>query len=382
MIQMESLPSTSFFFICTSLLIHFRSYVIATNSDAYSPPAHLSVAYINTFLGRRVASKSSLKHYDGESHLRMFLLQRQIRDQLRDIYMKFSRPASFPADFAPFDDLEKDAPTSYPNVVTLTRDFVQCEHLPSSENDARSIVHQALKNGEAIQKGVSWNEYQNITIHSVSPGVDSSSASAQFTVTAIFDGGSLSLHTLPHLQLSRATITNFNGWVSPEEVLESLRVSLDPTRTSGSTYTNPPPLVHTSRLDERLSYFGDKAIGSVDYWSMDSPYWISPKVELRESPMGGKGNWANEDIHKGEILIKGPFEETLIHAEEYNRYPKWRQQYVDHFGEQAHDEVYSILSRAQEDLRFGPISHFPCSKLIMVFTQLLHQPRLRAQHQI
>ncbi len=316
----------------------------------------------------------------------MFLLQRQIRNQLRDIYMKFSRPASFPANFAPFDYQETDdAPTSYPTVVTLTRNFVECDYLPSSENDARSIVHQALKNGEAIQRGVSWNEYQNITIHSVYPGVDtvnSSSAPAQLTVTAIFDGGSLSLHILPHLRLSRASITNFNGWVSPEEVLESLRVRLDPTRVSGSTHTDPPPLVHTSRLDERLSYFGDKAIGSVDYWSLDSPYWSSPKIDLRESPMGGKGHWANEDFRKGEIVFKGLFEETLIHVEEYDLYPEWKKQYVDHYSERAHDEVYSILSRAQEDMRFGPISHFPCTKLRIVHTQLLHQPRLPAQHQI
>ena len=329
----------------------------------------------------------------------MFLLQRQIRDQLRDIYMKFSRPASFPADLAPFEFEEKgDAPTSYPNVVTLTRDFVQCDHLPSSENDARRIVHQAFKNGEAIQKGVSWNEYQNITIHSVYPGVDTglieveppfdssdpsgSSAPAQFTVTAIFDGGSLSLHILPHLKLCRASITNFNGWVSPEEVLESLRVSLDPTRVSGSTHNNPPPLVHTSRLDERMSYFGDKAIGSVDYWSLEFPYWASPKIDARESPMGGKGNWANEDIHKGEIVFTGLFEETLIHFEEFERYPEWRKQNVYHFGEQAHDEVHSFPSRAQEDLRFGPILYFPCSKLRMVHTQSLYQPRLPAQHQV
>jgi hypothetical protein len=328
----------------------------------------------------------------------MFLLQRQIRDQLRDIYTKSSRPVSFPANIAPFESEEKeDSPSSYPTIVTLTRDFVQCGYLPSSENDARRIVHQALKNGEALQREVSWSEYQNTTIHSVSPGVDtgslevkpsfdssdpsSSSAPAQFTVTAIFDGGSLSLHILPHLKLSRASITNLNGWVSPEEVLESLRVSLDPTRVSGSAHTDPPPLVHTSRLDERMSHFGDEAIGSVNYWSLDSPYWASPKVELRESPMGGKGNWANEDIPKGEIVFKGPFEETLIHVEEYNRYPEWRRQYVDHFGEQAHDEVYSILSRAQEDLRFGPRFIF------FVYqtengTQLLHQPRLPAQYQV
>jgi hypothetical protein len=315
----------------------------------------------------------------------MFLLQRQIRDQLRDIYTKSSRPASFPANFAPFEFQEKeDAPTSYPTVVTLTRDFVQCEHLPSSENDARSIVHRALKNGEAIQRGMSWNEYQNITIHSVSPGVDtgsievkpsfdssdpsSSSGFAQFTVTAIFDGGSLSLHILPHLKLSRASITNFNGWVSPEEVLESLRVSLDPTRVSGSTHTGPPPLVHSSRLDERMSYFGDKAIGSVDYWSFDSPYWTSPKVELRESPMGGKGHWAKEDICKGEIVFNGLFDEALIHSEEYERYPEWKKQYFDHYSEQAYDEVYSSSSRAQEDMRFGPISHLPCTKLRMVYS--------------
>ena len=311
----------------------------------------------------------------------MFLLRRQIRDQLRNIYTKFSQPASFPPDFAPFESQEnEDAPDSYPTVVTLTRDFVQCEYLPSSENDAKSIVHQALKNGEAIQRGVSWNEYQNITIHSVTPGVDTGSmevkpsfdssdpSPAQFTVTAIFDGGSLSLHILPHLNLSRASITNFNGWVSPEEVLESLRVSLDPTRVSGSTHTGPPPLVHTSRLDERLSHFGDKAIGSINYWLLDSPYWVSPKVELRESPMDGKGNWANEDIHKGEIVFKGPFEETLIHVEEYDRYPEWKKQYVDHFAERAHDEVYSISSRAQEDIRFGPISDLPCTKLRMVYS--------------
>jgi hypothetical protein len=84
--------------------------------------------------------------------------------------------------------------------------------------------------------------------------------------------------------------------------------------------------------------------------------------------MDGKGNWANEDIHKGEIVFKGPFEETLIHVEEYDRYPEWKKQYVDHFAERAHDEVYSISSRAQEDIRFGPISDLPCTKLRMVYS--------------
>jgi len=175
------------------------------------------------------------------------------------------------------------------------------------------------------------------------------SAPAHLAVTAIYDGGSVSLHILPHLEFARASITNFNGWVSPEEILNSLADFLHATRSSGSVMTGPPPLIDSSRLDERLSHLGDGQIGSLDYWRLSYPYWTSPKIGLYRSPIAGTGNWATEDILEGEVVFRSFVELNLAHVDEYKNYPLWKQRYVHHFGEQAHDEIYFATPRKGED---------------------------------
>jgi len=259
---------------------------------------------------------------------------------------------------------------SHPTAITSTQDYVRCKILPSSEEDAISIVLDSLENGEADESGISsesWDAYQNVTTYYVPPGLDmdtirvnpvldSSTPSnfllpAQLTVTVIFDGGSLSLHIFPHLGLARASITNFNGWVSSEEILDSLSVQFDPERITRSQHPGPH-LVQNNTLDKRLSHFGDRTIGSVDHWDFEVPSWSSPKVVLRDSPPAGRGTWATENISKGEVVFKEPIEPSLVHFEEYKLYPEWRKSYTDHFAENAHDEVFAASSRAHEELRF------------------------------
>ena len=348
-----------------------RSYAIATNLDAYPPPTHFSVSHINILIGRRIALRSSLEHYDGEVHLRIFLLPRQVRDDLRKVYQKSIRPASTSPSLSQ-KHKEHFTFMSYPTAITSTRDYIRCASLPS-EKDAMDTVLHSLKNGEANHSGIffkSWNEYQNITTYHVPPGVDTATIQvspvldsstpsnsllpAQLIVTAIFDGGSLSLHIFPHLRLARASITNFNGWVSSDEILDNFSVNFVPEQVTGSQYTGPPHLVQYSTLDKRLSHFGDRMIGSIDHWELNvpSPYWSSPKVVLMDSPLAGRGNWASENISKGEMVFKRNIERSLSHFEEYKLYPKWKKSYTDHYGEQAHDEIFAVPSRAREDLRF------------------------------
>jgi hypothetical protein len=351
-----------------------RSYAIATNSD-YPPPTHFSVPYINTLIGRRIVPRSSLEHYDGEVHLRIFLLPRQVRDSLREVYQKSIRPASTSPNLSQ-PHKETFSCASYPTAITSTQDFVHCANLPSSdssEKDAIGIVLDALKNGEANQRDISsrsWNEYQNITTYYVPPGVDTATIQvspvldsstpsnsllpAQLTITAIFDGGSLSLHMLPHLRLARASITNFNGWVSPKDIFDYLSVRFDPERVTGSQCTGPPYLIQYNTLDGRLSHFGDRAIGSINHWESEDPYqsWSSPKFIPLDSPVAGKGDWARENISKGEIVFKGPIEPRLCHFEEYKLYPEWKKSYTIHYCEQVHDEIFAAPSKAREDPRF------------------------------
>lgn len=357
------------------------SYAIATNSDAYPPPQQLSVSYVDTLIGRRVEHKSSLKHYDGETHLRIFLLQRNIRVQLRSLYRKSSRPTSRLPDFAPFESTTGISNPLHPKVVTLTRDLVQCEKLPSSEQDAIDILVQSLKSGEATGlRGLtsySWSTYQNTTTHWVPPGFDSAaiisgpeletsrpvdtSAPAHLVVTAIYDGGSVSLHILPHFKSARASVTNFNGWVAPEEILNSLADFLRAIRSSGSATTGPPPLIHSGGLEERLSHLGDGQIGSLGYWRLSYPYWTSPKVELRRSSVAGTGNWAKEDISEGEVVFRGPIEADLINQEEYKRFPIWRKLHADHFGEWVHEEIRAIPpSMVRIDVRYARFPQLSC----------------------
>ena len=382
-----------------------HSYAIATNSDAYPPPQQLSVSYVDTLIGRRIDHKSSLNHYDGETHLRIFLLQRHIRVQLRNLYLKSSRPTSLLPDFAPFEPTRGSSNPLHPTVVTLTRDLVQCEKLPSSEQDAIDILVQSLKSAEVTGSrrlaSYSWSTYQNITTYSVPPGLDpaaimsgpeldtsrpvGTSAPAHLAVTAIYDGGSVSLHILPHIEFARASVTNFNGWVSPEEILNSLADFLHATRSSGSVMTGPPPLIHSSRLDERLSHLGDGQIGSLDYWRLIYPYWVSPKVGLRRSSVAGTGNWATEDISEGEVVFRGPIEADLIHQEEYKRFPMWRKRHADHFGEWPHEEIRSIPpSMVRIAVRYTRLPELSCIAAILNhrLSQLLRQPRLLAQHKV
>jgi len=249
---------------------------------------------------------------------------------LRDLYNKSNRPTSPPPIFSPFPYDDNISVPLYPKAVTLTRDFVQCKNSPSSEQDAINIVAQSLKSGEATgPRGLtsySWSTYQNVTTHSVSLGLDTSkpvgiSAPAHLSVTAIYDGGSVSLHILPHLGYARVSLTNFNGWVAPEEILNSLGDILQATRISGTVTTGPPPLIHSSRFDESLSHLGDDGIGSLDYWRLNYPYWISPKLDLRRSPVAGTGNWAKSDIAEGEVVFRGFIEINLAHVEEYKNFP-------------------------------------------------------------
>lgn len=294
---------------------------------------------------------------------------------MREVYQKSTRPASTGTspNFSQ-QCRENFTCTSYPTAITSTQDYVRCASLPSSEKDAISIVLGSLKNGEANQRDISsrsWNEYQNITTYyvppvdtatiQVSPVLDSSTPSdsllpAQLTITAIFDGGSLSLHILPHLRLARASITNFNGWVSSEDIFEYLDAKFDPGRVTGSQYRGPLHLIQYNTLDERLSHFGDRAIGSVNHLKSEDPRLaslISPKVVLMDSPLlAGKGAWVTENISKGEIVFKGPIEPSLCHFEEIKLYPEWKKSYIDYFGEQPHDNIFFTSGRAREDVRF------------------------------
>jgi hypothetical protein len=254
----------------------------------------------------------------------------------------------------------------------MSWDFVLCGHPPLSEEEAIQILNTSLTNGEAISRGVvsySWNSYQNISTYAVpvgndataaktnpvldtsAPAGDHSYAPAQIMATAIFDGGSLSVHVLPHLGQARASIVNANGWVSSEEILNTMGAIQQCDRASGVTHSGPPSLIHSSTLDDRLSHFGDDATGSIHDWKLIDPYWVSPKIDLRKSVIDGTGNWANADILKDEEVFRGPIEVELVHVEEYKRYPAWKKSHVDHFGEQAHDEILVGPSKGLEVVR-------------------------------
>jgi hypothetical protein len=271
----------------------------------------------------------------------------------------------------PFLQENNSSSAPYPKIITLSRDFVLCGTLPLSEAEAIRIVLEALTNGEGILRNVvsySWNAYQNVSTYAVPLEADTAAvkmgsvldssaptghslAPAQLIVTAIFDGGSLSLHVLPHLGLSRASIVNSNGWVSPEDIMDTLADIQRCERSSGIIHSDPAPLIPSNTLDERLSHFGDDATCSVQNWKLLDPYWMSPKVDLRTSLVDGTGNWANADISKDEVIFQGPIEAELVHIEEYKRYPSWKKSHFDHFGEQAHDEILVGPSRGLEIVR-------------------------------
>lgn len=349
------------------------SYAIATNSDAYAPPTHLSATYVNTLIGRRVVHKSSLQHYDGETHLRMFLLRRQIRLQLTEIYSNFANRSSTSSttNLAPFLHENNSSSVVYPKIISQSRDFILCGRPPLSEAEATQFILKSLTNGEGISRGVlsySWNTYQNTSTYAVPSGLDISavktspvldnsapslsSTPAQIIVMAIFDGGSLSFHVLPHLGLSRVSIVNSNGWVSSEDILDTLGDIQHCERSSGIIHSGPAPLIHSNTFDERLSHFGDAALGSVYHWKLDDPYWSSPKIDVRKSLLGGSGNWANAEILKDEVIFRGPVESEAIHIEEYKRYPAWKKSHMDHFGERPHEEIFSGPSKGLEDVLY------------------------------
>jgi hypothetical protein len=278
------------------------------------------------------------------------------------------RHSSSHVNFAPFHSTDQHT-TFDPVLITTTRDFVLCEDLPNSEGELEQIVDKALRNAEALPRKIetmSWKTYQNFMTSSgldyntvksnssfTSPALNTSFPPAHIGATAIFDGGSFSVHLFPRLQLAHASVTNLNNHVAHREIYETLLVSLDPDRVTGVDFGGFTPIIPLSGVDNRLSHFGDEAIGSISHWQVADPYWSSPKIQLRTSPIAGMGNVAREVIKKGELVFGGPIEMSLMHLEEYERYPDWMKQYIDHYAEQAEEFVLVAPSRGQEDLRFS-----------------------------
>ena len=247
---------------------------------------------------------------------------------------------------APFQSETLNDTTSYPETTTLTRNFLLCASPPSSESEAVQIVLQSLKNGEAHERGLvssSWNIDRDTGTYSVLP--KSSAIADQLIVMAIFDGGSVSLDVFPHLGFSRASVTNLNSQVSPEEIFATFLKVFDPKLTLGSDHTNPSQLTPSRTLDTTMSHFGDKKTASLDYWTLSTLLFVSPKTELRISPVEGKGNWAKEAIAKGEVILDGPIDSLFNHSEEIRLFPNWKQLYHKRYSEQAHEEIFVVIHR-------------------------------------
>ena len=256
---------------------------------------------------------------------------------------------------APFQSETLNDTTSYPENTTLTRDFLLCASPPSSESEAAQIVLQSLKNGEAHERGLvssSWNIDRDTGTYSTPP--KPSAIADQLTVMAIFDGGSVSLDVFPHLGFCRVSVTNLNSQVSPDEIFATFRMVFDPKLTLGSaSHTNPPQLTPSRTLDTTMSHFGDKQTASLNYWRLSIPYVVSPKTELRVSPVEGKGNWAKDRIAKGEVILDGPLDSLFGHLEEFRLFPNWKQLYHRRYSlsEQPHEEVFVVVHRTQLDSR-------------------------------
>ena len=294
----------------------------------------------------------------------MFLLQRRVRVKLRELYSSSNNnPTSSGLILDPFVHENNASEEINPKITTISRDFILCAQAALSEAEAIQMVRDSLANGEGILRNVisySWNTYQNISTYAevnASPPLHAPAnhpspiAPAEIIVTAIFDGGSLSLHVLPHLSLARASVVNSNSWIYPEDILDTLGNIQRCERSSGITHSGPAPLTHSNTLDERLSHFGDGAMCSIHAWKLVYPYWTSPKIDLRTSLIDGTGNWANGDILKDEAIFRGPIEAELVHLEEYKRYPPWKKDHLNHFGERAHNEILVGPSRGLEVVR-------------------------------
>lgn len=73
----------------------------------------------------------------------------------------------------------------------------------------------------------------------------------------------------------------------------------------------------------------------LDHVKYPVPYDQNPKVQFRESPTAGSGNFAKEKIKMGEVIFKGPIETYLLTKQEIRSKPQWLDEFMMHYGEQV-----------------------------------------------
>ncbi|TPX71420.1 hypothetical protein SpCBS45565_g01079 [Spizellomyces sp. 'palustris'] len=303
------------------------AYAYATRSEAPPDPGMLAPEYIDARLRRTTIGGT--RSYDGLTHLHMFALTKDMRDEIdkedlkaREISAATIVVGATPSELlhAPYEEVPFLDPVTQGE--TITREFYGCANEAFNMTNMKTIVEGAVEkmNGRLVfLNATELKEFKNST--------GATKPIPMLSVVAMTEGGSITLHAWPNSQYAAADVTNFNNWAVGEEVMNHIFNELDATKSIGST-----------SLRGSLTRFASAPI--LDHVKYPVPYKQNPKVEFRVSPTAGSGNFAKETIMKGEIIFEGPIETYLLTKEEIRAKPKWLEEFMMHYGEQAEDGIF------------------------------------------
>ncbi|ORZ39173.1 hypothetical protein BCR44DRAFT_1458531 [Catenaria anguillulae PL171] len=334
-VGLEQVPSLS-----TSFL-----FALATHSDLHLSPLATAPTYVDTLIGRRVFDgDEDLDHYDGESHLRMYALPKQVRQRIQALVATSGDAKSKPTTYAPSVHAQAMSGESTLG-VTYLREYFDCSKTAVwEEDDLIAAVRRGLELSHA--QVLAMDDY-SADDKEIKPLTEDEEApmAVSLVVSATLADGHFTLRVYPNRRYASAEYTSYGAdkATSPEEVLGLMYEELGAKRTIGST-------VARGRFDPQPVTQAGGA--SVDYWYHGNDYWMSPKVLAKKSPTAGRGQFAGSDIKKGEVLFKGPIETYLRHEKEIKRMPEWRIKFVNHMGEQAEDDIWIAPPLYDEDASY------------------------------